>query len=92
MTDYNSNTKFSRICNFLLCCFIGFSLQLWLQNYHFSIQDTLPVYANYLLMENLGLTYYLCKQPCHQNKGHKIVNGWREGNLNSLIFEGNKYS
>ncbi|VDI45263.1 Hypothetical predicted protein [Mytilus galloprovincialis] len=56
----------------------GFSLKSWMQTNQFSLRYKLPVYANYLLMETLGVSKYLLKKSCHQQKTleQRTVNGW----------------
>ncbi|XP_052067236.1 uncharacterized protein LOC127706620 [Mytilus californianus] len=58
----------------------GFSLKSWMQSNQFSIHNKLPVYANYLLMEKLGVSNHLLKQSCHQNRKleQMTVNRWIE--------------
>lgn len=52
-----------------------------MQTNQFNISNKLPVYANYLLMETLGVSKYLLKKTCQQNRKleQRRVNGWIEG-------------
>lgn len=52
-----------------------------MQTNYFSHRNKLPVYANYLLMETLGVSKYLLKKSCHQQKTleERTVNGWIQG-------------
>lgn len=54
-----------------------------MQTNQFSIHNKLPLYGNYLLMAKLGVSKYLLKKSCQQNRTleQSTVNGWIEGKI-----------